>query len=151
MYKNILLAVDGSNASNSAVEEVIKLIKDQNTHLRVIHVVDENMAYHGGPGFDAALIINALKEEGKEILDNAAKTIESQSSIKVEKLLLELRQSQGRIAEMIVDESKKWPTDLLVLGTHGRRGFNRFILGSVAENVIRIATTPVLLVRSSNM
>lgn len=151
IYKNILLAIDGSEGSNVAVEEIIKLAKDQNVHLRIIHVVDETMAYCGGLGFDASLIINSLKEEGKEILDNVAKTIESQSSIKVEKSLRELRVLQGRIAEIIVEEAKEWPADLLVLGTHGRRGFSRLFLGSVAENIIRIATTPVLLVRSSNV
>ena len=151
IYKNILLAIDGSEGSNAAIEEIIKLAKDQNVHLRIIHVVDETMAYCGGPGFDASLVINSLKDEGKEILDNVTKTIESQSSIKVEKSLRELRAQQGRIAEIIVEESKEWPADLLVIGTHGRRGFSRFFLGSIAENIIRIATTPVLLVRSSNV
>lgn len=151
IYKNILLAIDRNDGSNAAVEEIIKLAKDQNVHLRVLHVVDENSVYCGGPGFDASLVMNALKEEGNEILDNVAKKIESQSSIKIEKSLRELRLLNGRVAEMIVEESKEWPADLLVIGTHGRRGFSRLFLGSVAENIIRIATTPVLLVRSSSV
>ena len=151
IYKNILLAIDAGEGSNAAVEEIIKLAKDQNVHLRIIHVVDESIAYCGGSGFDTSLVINSLKEEGMEILDNVAKTIESKSSIKVEKSLRELRAQQGRVAEIIVEEAKEWPADLLVIGTHGRRGFSRLFLGSVAENIIRIATTPVLLVRSSNV
>lgn len=150
IYKNILLAIDGSNVSNAAVEEIIKLTKGEKVHLRVIHVVDENIVYYGGPGFDHALLINGLKEEGKEVLDNAVKTIEKQTSVKIEKCLLELKLFQGKIADVIVEEAKNWPADLLVIGSHGRRGLGHFFLGSVAEHVTRIATMPVLIVRSSN-
>lgn len=149
-YKNIMLAIDGSDVSNAAVEEVIKLAQDQEIHLRIIHVVDENFIYAGAPSIDYSLLFNALKDEGKTVLDHAAKKIESQTSIKIETCLLELKLLQGRIAEVIVEEAKEWPADLLVIGTHGRRGFSRFFLGSVAENIIRIATTPVLLVRGSH-
>lgn len=147
MYKNILLAIDGSDVSNAAVEEVIKLTKDQDVRVRIIYVVDENNVYYGGPGFDFSLLISALKDEGRTLLDNVAKAMESRANIKVETSLLELKSLQGRIAEIIVNEAKEWPADLLVLGTHGRRGLNRLFLGSVAENIIRIATVPVLLVR----
>ncbi|KTC92604.1 MULTISPECIES: universal stress protein [Legionella] len=146
MYKKIMLAIDGSNVSNAAVEEIIKLTKDQNVHLRIIHVVDENVAYIG-PSFDTFLLINALKEEGKQILDDAEKKISSQTSLKVETSLIELKPLQGRVAEIIIEAAKEWSADLLVIGTHGRRGFNRLFLGSVAENTIRIAPIPVLLVR----
>ena len=72
----------------------------------------------------------------------------SHSSIKFEAKLIELISSQGRIAEVIAEEAANWSADLLVLGTHGRRGFSRLFIGSVAENTVRIATTPVLLIRS---
>ncbi|WP_284498372.1 universal stress protein [Legionella maioricensis] len=150
IYRNILLAIDGSNVSNAAVEEIIKLTKGEKIHLRIIHVVDENMVYYGGPGFDYALLINSLKEEGKEILDNAVKIIEKQTSIKIEKCLLERKLFKGKIADVIVEEAKKWSADLLVIGSHGRQGFGHFFLGSVAEHIVRIATMPVLIVRSSN-
>ncbi len=148
-YKNILLAIDGSNVSNAAVEEIIKLTKGDHIHLRVIHVVDENMVYYGGPGFDHSLVINSIKEEGAEVLDNAVKIIEKQTSIRVEKFLLELKLFQGTIADTIVAEATSWPADLLVIGSHGRKGLSHFLLGSVAEHVVRIATMPVLIVRSS--
>lgn len=146
IYKNIMLAIDGSEISNAAIDEIIKRTKDQDVNLRVIHVLDEGIVYSGGPSFNYDL----FRDDGVQILDDAVKTIQKQSSIKVEKSLLVLRPLQGRVAEVIVEEAKNWPADLLIIGTHGRRGFSRLFLGSVAENIVRIATTPVLLVRGSN-
>ena len=150
MYKNIMLALDGSKISDSLVDEVIKLTKDQSSNVRIIHVVDESCMRYGGPSFDYLSIVAAWKEDGEKILDNAAKKIAQQTSIKPETSILELKPFHGRVAEVIVDAAKEWPADLLIIGTHGRRGFSRLFLGSVAENVVRIATTPVLLVRCTD-
>ena len=150
MYKNIMLALDGSKISDSLVEEVIKLTKGQNANLRIIHVVDESFVYYGGQDFDYLSLISSCQEEGRNILAKASKLISSKSSVKVETSLLELKPFHKRVAEVIVEEAKEWPADLLVIGTHGRRGFSHFLLGSVAENIVRIATTPVLLVRGSD-
>ncbi len=145
-----MLAIDGSDTSNSAIEEVIKLIKSQDAELKIIHVVDESLIYYGGPGFDYSAYIEVLRNEGQDILNKAKQFIAEQVPIKVETELLELGQLQGgRIAELIVEATKEWPADLLVLGTHGRKGFSHFLLGSVAEHVMRIASTPVLLVRAA--
>ena len=151
MYKNIMLAIDGSKVSETLVEEVIKFTKDQTVNLRIIHVLDESFLEYGGPGFDYMTLLAHWRKEGQTILDNAARIITSQSSIKVETSILELKPLQGRVAEAIVEEAKEWPADLLVIGTHGRRGFSRLFLGSVAENITRITTTPVLLVRGSEL
>jgi nucleotide-binding universal stress UspA family protein len=150
MYKNIMLAIDGSKVSDSLVDELIKLTKGQDVNLRIIHVLDESFVNYGGPTFDYLSLIAHWREEGQNTLDNAAKIIAKKSSIKVETSLLELKPEQGRVAEAIAEEAKKWSADLLIIGTHGRRGFSRFFLGSVAENIIRIATTPLLLVRGSD-
>lgn len=150
MYKNIMLALDGSKISDSLVEEVIKLTKGQNSNVRIIHVIDESFVNYGGPSFDYLSIIAACREDGEKLLNNAAKKIASQSSIKPETSILELKPLQGRVAEVIVEAAKEWPADLLIMGTHGRRGFSHLFLGSVAENVIRIAITPVLLIRGTD-
>lgn len=149
LYKNIMLAVDGSDASDTAIEEVIKLVTDQDVRLQVIHVVDESIFFTGGPSFDYNSLIVELRQQGQTILDAAAQRIESQTSIKVEKYLLEQKLLQGRMAELIIEKAQNWPADVLVLGSHGRRGFSRFFLGSVAENIMRLATMPVLLVHST--
>lgn len=149
MYKNIMLALDGSKISDSVVDEVIKLSKNQITNVRIIHVVDESFIPYGRPSFDYLSFIAACREDGEKILDHASKKIAKHSSIKPETSILELKPFQGRIAEVIVEAAKEWPADLLVIGTHGRRGFSRLFMGSVAENVVRIATIPVLLVRGT--
>jgi nucleotide-binding universal stress UspA family protein len=151
MYKKIMLALDGSKVSDSLIDEIIKLTKNQDVDLRIIHVIDESLIYYGGPAFDYLSLIALWRKEGQDILDNAVKIITTQSSIQVETSILELKPPQGRVADVIVEEAKKWPADLLVIGTHGRRGFSRLFLGSVAENTIRISTTPVLLVRGSDV
>ncbi|MBS0359040.1 MAG: universal stress protein [Proteobacteria bacterium] len=145
-YKNIMVAIDGSNTSNLALQEAIQLTKDQKANLRIIHVVDENFVNYGETYIDYDALSASCREEGQKIL-NKMEEIARQSNVKFESQLVELKPFEGRIAEKIVDETKKWPADLLIIGTHGRRGFNHLILGSVAEGVIRIATTPVLLIR----
>lgn len=147
LYKKIILAIDGSDTSNLALREAIKLAEDQKAELLLLHVIEENFIFHGGAGFDYSFLIDLYKKEGQKILDLASELISSQSSIKLETKLIQLNPFQGRIAEIIIEEAKKYGGDLLVIGTHGRRGFNHLVLGSVAELVIRIATTPILLVR----
>jgi nucleotide-binding universal stress UspA family protein len=55
----------------------------------------------------------------------------------------------GQIADVILNEARKWRADLLVMGTHGRRGFSHLLLGSTAEGVVRASAKPVLLVRGN--
>ncbi|WP_131781545.1 universal stress protein [Legionella gresilensis] len=145
-YKKIMLAVDGSEIGQVAVKEIIKIAQNKDVTVRLVYIVDETFIYQGST-IDYGALVSAYREEGQKILDDIEKLIISQSSIKVEKTIVELKKIQVRIAELIMKEAQKWPADLLVIGTHGRRGFNRFFLGSVAENIIRIATVPVLLVR----
>ncbi|ARB92643.1 universal stress protein [Legionella longbeachae] len=151
MYKNIMLALDWNNKiSESLIEEVINLTRGQITNVRIIHVIDESFVNYGGPPFDYVSIIASWREDGEKLLNDAATKIASQSPAKVDTLILELKPLQGRVAEVIVEAAKEWPADLLVVGTHGRRGFSRLFLGSVAENIVRIAPTPVLLVRGTD-
>lgn len=147
-YKNIIVAVDGSDISNLALKEAIKLAKEQRAKLNILHVVDENFLYYSDSNIDYGILLASLKKEGQEIL-NKAENIAKQEKIEFEGHLAEIKPFGGRVAEKIIEESKKWPADLLVIGTHGRRGFSRLYLGSVAESVIRTATIPVLLIRGN--
>jgi len=63
--------------------------------------------------------------------------------------LLVIDQFDKRVSDAIEQEAESWHADLIVIGTHGRRGFRRLLLGSVAENLIRTSTKPVLLIRGS--
>ncbi len=145
-YKNILLALDDSDVSKLALQEIILFTKNQKANLRLVHVIDASLIYQGGPGFDYLSVIADCEKKGQALLDHAEHLLSEKTLLHIDQRLVELLPFQGRIAEAIIEEAKEWPADLLVLGTHGRRGFSRFFLGSVTENIIRIATTPVLLV-----
>lgn len=153
MYKHILVAVDGSDTSNLALREAIKLAKDQKAMLRLINVVDETSAYLAiDPAMEApnlfAEIQKALRTAGQKVLSDCASAvreagIEPDTTMKIAEILGQ------RIYDAIEEEATRWPADLIVIGTHGRRGFRRLLLGSVAEGVTRIATKPVLLIRGA--
>ena len=148
-YKKIMIAVDGSSCSLLALKEAAKLAENQHAQLQLVHVVEESFPFHNGIGFDYSSLIAFYREEGQKLLEKAKETIKK-SSLPIQSKLVELNPFQGRIAEVIVEEAKLLHADLLVIGTHGRRGFSHLFLGSVAENIIRIATIPVLLIREES-
>ena len=147
MYKRILAPVDGSDASTRGLHEAIRLTKDQGATLRLVHVVDE-LVISGGLGgalaYDGELV-DQLRGAGARILE-AANALVQTHSLTAESVMLE--RFGGPAARLIVDEAQTWHADLIVLGTHGRRGLRRMVLGSDAEEVVRSAPVPVLLVRS---
>ena len=147
MYKQILVAVDGSDTSNLALQEAMKLAKEQQAALRLVHVVDETPAYMT---MDTAFALGdfqkAMREAGQKVLATCATTAR-QAGVEVDTKFIVL-QTQ-RICDAIIEEAKRWPADLIVIGTHGRHGFNHLLLGSVAEGVIRLAASPVLVIRGS--
>jgi nucleotide-binding universal stress UspA family protein len=149
MYKNILVAVDGSDTSNIALGEAIKLAKEQHAALRLVHVVDETLAYMTmDTAYALADFQTSMREAGKKVLEESAATARK-AGIEVDTKFVVLEVLTQRVCDAIIDETKRWPADLIVIGTHGRRGFNHLLLGSVAEGVIRLATKPVLVIRGS--
>jgi nucleotide-binding universal stress UspA family protein len=145
MYKRILVPVDGSHTSTRGLQEAVGLAKDQHATMRLMHVVDEwgvtqNLDVMGGAGD----ILDALEESGKKALRNA-KTLTDRHGIKAETAIY--RNLSGRVADFIVREARKWRADLIVMGTHGRRGFSHVLLGSDAEAVVKLSPVPVMLVR----
>lgn len=143
MYKRIMVAVDGSNVGNLALKEAIMLAKDQKAKLHIVHVIDELIFNLSARQPHVEKLQQFVFEEANEIL-NKAKEDARKMGVKAEIILLK---TPKNISDKLVQEAKKSSVDLIVLGTHGRRGINRFFLGSVAEKLIRIATVPVLLVR----
>lgn len=148
MYKKILVAVDESDISIQALHEAIKLAKSLQAKLRIIHVLDEFYVDYVGLGIDYVRLEKSVKEYGQKILANM-EDIARKAGIDFDSKLIELK-TDHRIPEQIIAATKAWPADLLVIGTHGRRGIHHFLLGSVAEGVARIAKTPVLLVRGTS-
>jgi nucleotide-binding universal stress UspA family protein len=149
MYKRILVPVDGSDTSTRGLEQAIGLAKDQGARLRLIHVVEEYVVVQsaGVPeaGSYVGDLIDSLQAEGKKIIAKAT-ALAGRRGVKADGVTFESFSS--RSSDYIVREAKKWKADLIVMGTHGRRGVNRLVLGSDAEIVVRTSPVPVLLVRS---
>lgn len=146
MYKKILVAIDDSDTSRCALEEAKYLARTHGARLCITHVADETllgMRHYTLPttlNLDSAR--QALVDAGKTLVDEAK---QEATGIDAETLVLEA--SSQRISEIITDAAKAWQADLIVVGTHGRRGVQRLILGSVAEQLVRLSPISILLVR----
>lgn len=146
MFKRILVAVDGSHTAELALQEAIKLAREQRAQLRIVHAVDMVDTNLGTEFPDTSGILDAMAGGGREIL-RKAETVARAAGIPVETRLIEIDTLGHRIPEMIAADAEAWPADLIVICTHGRRGLSHLFLGSVAEGVVRVATKPVLLIR----
>lgn len=147
MYQKILLAIDGSSTSNAALKEAIRFASDQGARLRLLHVLDFSPINWEIEGYiDVSALLDATRRTGERILDQATKQVEN-AGVAVESVLLEC--DGKRISTVISETAENWPADLIVIGTHGRRGFSHLLLGSVAEGVLRTATVPILLIRAA--
>jgi nucleotide-binding universal stress UspA family protein len=147
MYKHILVAVDGSHTSELALREAINLAKTLKSQLRLVHAVDEIGSTMYSPEYPPSdEIFASMEKAGRDILDKAAATA-AEAGVKTDTKLVEIKTLGRRIPEVIAEEAEAWPADLVVIGTHGRRGLSRMLLGSVAEGIVRVSAKPVLLVR----
>ncbi len=146
MYKHILVAVDGSATSDKALAEAINLAKDQQARLKIVYTVDDASIFTAADVPDAVGIEKSWIAAGQKILEKARKKAED-AGIEVETKLLQTDIMGEKIPDAIVNEAKTWPADLLVAGTHGRRGLAHLLMGSVAEGIVRSSPTPLLLVR----
>ncbi|MFZ2389756.1 MAG: universal stress protein, partial [Polaromonas sp.] len=148
MYKRILVPVDGSETSNKALVTALQLAKDAGGRVQLIHVVEE-LAYLSGyeqfGGYSDDLF-KMMRKNGTKVLDDGL-AIAQAAGVEAEKMLFD--DFGGRLAELVADAAKQWNADLIVVGTHGRRGVGRVLLGSGAEQIIRLAPVPILVVRSS--
>ena len=145
MYSKILVPVDGSETSTRGLNEAIKIAKTQGSELRLVHIVNEFILnYTYAPGLYAESLIESLVKAGREVLDTAGKAA-TRGGVKADTVLIE--SIGGVAADLIMAQAKQWQPDLIVMGTHGRRGLARLALGSDAEQVVRAATMPVMLVR----
>lgn len=146
MYQRILVPIDGSETSERALQEAIRLAHPA-ARLLLLHVVEEiyTLGTEGYDFVDYDALQQATREMGERMLAQAAEKVR-QAGKEPETALLDT--SGTRIATVIETEAKRWKADLIVIGTHGRSGLSRILLGSVAEGVVRIASVPVLLIRA---
>ena len=136
MYDRILVPTDGSVGSAHVALQAIDLAETYGATIHVLHVVDESVrALVAGFGDEAA-----FEDRGREAVERVAK-MARHHGIDVETAV-----ESGDPAERIVDYADEIDADLIVLGTHGRSGVTRRLIGSVAENVVRQANPPVMTV-----
>lgn len=146
MYERILVPIDGSETSSAGLQEAIRLAKLTGSQLRLLHAVDEMPFVMSAEGYSAisADVLALLHEAGEQILQNG-RTLVRESGLAVDTVLFD--SLSGRLCDLVAEEARKWHADVIVLGTHGRRGVGRLLMGSDAEQIVRSAPVSVLLVR----
>lgn len=144
-YKRILVPVDGSPTSAKGLKEAIKLARAGRGKLRLLHVVAEFGAFMAPEaGTNPAPILAAMKAAGRKTLARVERSARAAGGARLDTVLAE--DFGGRVSDTIVEQARRWRADLIVMGTHGRRGVKRALLGSDAELVLRYSRVPVLLV-----
>jgi nucleotide-binding universal stress UspA family protein len=148
MYERILVPVDGGDTAKRGLDEALKIAAKLGSTVRVIHVVDDASLTKFADMITTKIgeLLKLRASEGEQILAEAKRAAQSQGS-SVETVMRHC--TAGRVCDVIIEEASTWPCDLIVIGTHGHRGARRLLLGSDAEQVLRRASVPVLLVRGS--
>ncbi len=147
MYQRILVPVDGSSTSKQGLDEAVKLAKLSGASLLIIHVANE-LTFATGYETYTGDVIGMLKEAGEQILSES-KAVALAGGVRSDTALLET--FGGRLSDIVGAQAKLWGADLIVIGTHGRRGIGRVLIGSDAEQIARTAVVPVLLVRAQEV
>ncbi|WP_233870411.1 universal stress protein [Paraburkholderia adhaesiva] len=147
MYTRILVPLDGSETASSALETALQLAVDMKAEVRPIYVVDVPVLAFDSPGFDPTIIRDAFAEEGRRVTAQAEARMKERGVAGTTRIE-EVAGPGEDVAERILLAAADCKADVIVMGTHGRRGLRRLVLGSVAERVVRSATLPVLLVPS---
>jgi nucleotide-binding universal stress UspA family protein len=149
MYQRILVPVNGSSTSERALQEAIKLAQGE-AQLRLVYVLEKILPLPAESfDYSNSAALQALQESARrtaqETLAQAADKVRKSGATVEIALLDHLGQE---VVDAINIDAQNWQADLIVIGTHGRTGLTRLLLGSVAEGVVREASMPVLLIRA---
>jgi nucleotide-binding universal stress UspA family protein len=148
MFKRILIPVDGSDTANKALVAGLSMARETSASVRLLHALNE-MAYLGGMAPDGSWsgdLVGMVREAGAKVLADATAIAQS-AGVEPSQVLLE--EPGKRLGEAVAEAAKLWGADLVVVGSHGRRGLGRVLLGSGAEQILRLAPVPVLVVRGA--
>jgi nucleotide-binding universal stress UspA family protein len=145
MYKRILVPVDGSPTAIRGLDEAIRLARRSGATIHLVHALDELVFY----GLDAyqSDVFGALREAGARLMQQMQARVRA-AGIEVTTFVSDVL--PGRVCDVVIEQAKASGADLIVIGTHGRRGVGRMLMGSDAEQILRVAPTPVLLVRGAD-
>ena len=148
MYAKLLVPIDGSETAQLALDHAAALARLSGARIVLLHVVDA-LAHSRGfepPQAYVDEVRPRFLAAGRDVLDRAAARLR-EAGVESETVLVEAQNQ--RVSELIARQALQSQCDLVVIGTHGRRGIDRWLLGSDAEQVARIAPVPVMLVRQS--
>ncbi|HTI07905.1 MAG TPA: universal stress protein [Puia sp.] len=135
--KRILIAIDGGALSEKTARAGYDLAKATSAEIALVYVVDPEIVVGEG-GYTAADLINISIQQGREILEKLKRDFGSEN--------VWLFTEAGNPAKTIIKLTKDWNADIIVIGTHGRKGISHLLMGSVAEHVIRHSSVPVLVI-----
>lgn len=150
MLDKILIPTDGSRGVEKAIEYAATLAKKFSSEVHILFVVESNNVLIG---YDQEMASQAQVQSAVENMyqigeDTVGKIAKQLAETGIKNVSTEVR--DGHPAEVILEYAKGKGIDLIVMGTHGRRGLNRLLLGSVADEVVHLATIPVMTVRMAN-
>lgn len=141
VFRKILIAVDSEPIAAHAADVGAELARLTGAEVAFIHVIEPELVNPADRGIQPATLIASAKDEARKLIGDFRTRLSQQSSA------LEFVQIGSPQTE-IANAAKDWPADLVVIGSHGRGGVRRALLGSVAESVMRHAPCPVLVVRA---
>ncbi len=145
MYSKILVPLDGGKTSERALREAVSLAKLTRSRLTLLHVVDDYpMMVEMSAAIDFDAVRRHLRMQGEEIVEQA-KVKAAAEGVEADTSVTDI--TQGRVADAILKAVDSTHCELVVMGTHGRRGFSHMVMGSDAEAVVRQCKVPVLVVR----
>jgi nucleotide-binding universal stress UspA family protein len=148
MYQHILVAVDGSQSSRLALDEAIQLAKLTRASLQAVNIVDKTPLFSYAGYYDPIALADAIRQDGRNALEAAEKAC-ADAGVECEAELIETESLGDDVASTLQRYVVQKGADLVVMGTHGRRGVRRIVIGSVAERLLRVSTCPVMLVRDA--
>jgi nucleotide-binding universal stress UspA family protein len=149
MYKRIFVAVDGSHCSDLALDHAIGLAALCDADLQVVHVIDNGYLKYDMGYVDLTDLRAGLIKGGETLLAEAQEKAKARH-VRCQTVMIDEIVALGDIAHQVRQLVESSAAELVVLGTHGRHGVNRLLLGSVAESVARQCPVPVLLVRAKD-
>ncbi|ATF84180.1 MULTISPECIES: universal stress protein [Burkholderia] len=148
MYRTIMTAVDGSECSMRALEEAIRMARLTRGRLLAVHVIDKAQIFLYAGCDDPAGLLAALRKAGHDILALSQAAMR-EAGIDGEVIAIETHDIGEDVPSCLQRQADTLGVDLVVLGTHGRRGLSRAVLGSVAERFVRTSRLPVIVTRAA--
>jgi len=146
MYRNILIAVDGSESSKRALQQAVHIANAGYEKMTAVYVLDRSAMFMYAANSNQFAFVDTLRHDGERVLADA-QAVMTQHGLKCNVEMPETDNISECVADCLLRCAQRHGADLVVMGTHGRCGVRRMITGSVAERFLRFSCCPVLLVR----